>query len=230
MKRLFYTLMILLLVASTHAQRRKVDIKEFSGIDLAIPGTLYIKQGDDTSVEIICTDEAMEKIEFEMRGDRLKIKNRERNWSGWKDNDLRNTKIYVTMKDITRVGVSGSGEVYGESSLNTDNLDVSVSGSGGLELDINATDLDVSISGSGRLKLSGSGEDMDLKISGSGSLMGADLKVISLDASISGSGKCEIEVSERIEAKISGSGNIYYKGSPESIQSNSSGSGKVRRY
>ncbi len=230
MKRLIQCAFAFLMITTAFGQKRKVDIKDFTGIDLAIPGTLYVKQGETVSVEIVCSDEAMEKIEFEMRGDRLKIRNRERGWSGWRDSELRNVKVYVTMKDISRIGVSGSGEVYGENQFNTRNLDLSVSGSGDMELSINSADLDVSISGSGRLKLSGSGEDMDLDISGSGSVMAANLQVVTLDASISGSGKCEIDVSEGIDANISGSGNVYYKGNPDKIRSNSSGSGKVRRY
>jgi hypothetical protein len=47
---------------------------------------------------------------------------------------------------------------------------------------------------------------------------------------ISGSGKCKINVGDSLEANISGSGSVYYKGDPDKIRSNVSGSGKVKPY
>lgn len=230
MKGMIYSIGLFFVIFSLEAQRQKVDIDDFTRIELAIPGKLYIKQGEKISLEIECSEETMEKIEFEMRGDRLKIQNKDQSWFSWGSSGLDDVKVYVTMNDIEGIGVSGSGDVFGAGLIETGNVSLDVSGSGYMELSIKAEDLNVSISGSGKLKLDGNGNDMDLDISGSGSVRGVELKVVSLNASISGSGKCEIEVSDKIDANISGSGHVYYKGNPEKIRANSSGSGKVRRY
>jgi len=230
MKRLIYTFIVLVSISSINAQKRTIDIRNFTGIDLSIPGLLYIQQGDKTSLQIECSDDALDKIEFEMRGDRLKIRNKGKGWSSWRSDGLKNVKVYVTMRDIEQIGVSGSGDIFGEGIIKAGNIGLNVSGSGYMRLALEVADLDVSISGSGRINLEGNGNDMDLDISGSGSVSGAEFKITSLDASISGSGKCEIEVTDSIDANISGSGSVYYKGNPEKIRSNSSGSGKVKRY
>ncbi len=46
---------------------------------------------------------------------------------------------------------------------------------------------------------------------------------------ISGSGNVEINVKDELDATISGSGSVSYKGSPSKVNSNASGSGKVRK-
>lgn len=231
MKRLTYLLLAFLVLATTaFGQKRNIDIESFTRIDFNIPGTLYLRQGDEVKVAIECSENALDQIDFEMRGNRLSIRNRDKSWSSWKNNDLRDVKVFITMKDIEGVRLSGSGDIYGDGAFRTSDLDIAVSGSGSIEMSISSNDLEVSLSGSGKLKLNGQADEVDLQISGSGTVIASELKVTSLDANISGSGKCEMEVKEEIKANISGSGSIYYKGSPSRINANTSGSGKVRKY
>jgi hypothetical protein len=53
--------------------------------------------------------------------------------------------------------------------------------------------------------------------------------VNSCDIRISGSGDVEVNVKESLEANISGSGSVTYRGNPAHVNSHSSGSGKVRK-
>ena len=46
---------------------------------------------------------------------------------------------------------------------------------------------------------------------------------------ISGSGSCKINVSKEIDANVSGSGSISYRGNPEKVYHHASGSGKIRK-
>ena len=64
-------------------------------------------------------------------------------------------------------------------------------------------------------------------IAGSGSIKAYDLSTDTLNASIAGSGSIKITVSTKIKAKVVGSGSIYYKGNPSSVDSKSVGSGEV---
>ena len=89
-------------------------------------------------------------------------------------------------------------------------LDLAISGSGNIEalseFDIESESVD--LSGSGKLKL---------------------FKVIGQDCNValSGSGNVEVNVQNELVVDLSGSGNVYYKGVPNSIQSDISGSGSV---
>ena len=96
-------------------------------------------------------------------------------------------------------------------------------------MNTDAEDVTIDISGSGTVVLEGKGDDGDIEISGSGTLYAEDFSTHTFQIEISGSGKCEVNVSQTLDADISGSGSVYYKGNPEKVRSNISGSGRVRR-
>lgn len=217
----------LLLTFSLSAQKRTIDIGTFSELSLGISATLYLTQGNDEKVEVECDDDDFDEIEFDHSGGKLSIKNKDK-WS-WSSSRKSDVKIYITMKDIDRLSVSGSGDLIGKTKINSDNLSLAVSGSGDMDLDVSSSDVGVRISGSGSVLLNGDSDKMDARISGSGKVKAEDMEVKVFKASISGSGTCYITASEEINASISGSGTVYYSGNPDKVVSNSSGSGKVKK-
>lgn len=222
------TLVILLVTTSlATAQKRTIDVGSFTKLSLGINANLYLTQGSDEKVTIDCSDSDFEKITFEQSGERLSIRRKEK-WS-WKGDGFRDVDIYVTMKDIERIALSGSGSVQGENKLRTDDLELAVSGSGEIELNLAGEDVAMKISGSGDITLEGTAEEMEARISGSGKVKAEDMSVKKFEASISGSGSCYIAVSEEVKANISGSGSVYYSGEPNKVIAKSSGSGKIRK-
>jgi hypothetical protein len=154
----------------------------------------------------------------------------------------------VSTRDL-KLGVSGSGSLIIEADASGD-VDANVSGSGRIELKGKCRDFDSHVSGSGRIKmdvavaeraafgLSGSGKvlatgsarEVKATISGSGEVLAADLVTDKCDVRISGSGDVEINVNKELDANISGSGTVSYKGNPAHVNSHSSGSGSVRKF
>ena len=133
------------------------------------------------------------------------------------------------MKNLEGISLSGSGKVIGESKFEVEDIDLSVSGSGDLEMDVFARNIDSGISGSGSIELSGVSGSHKVSISGSGKLYAEDMEVEEYKIHISGSGACRINVTKEIDASISGSGSVSYKGDPDKVYNHSSGSGKIRK-
>lgn len=227
MKNLLTLFVTTLFVFSASAQRRTVDVGSFDNLSLGVAATLYLTQGNNEKVEIECDDDRFDEIEFDYSGDKLVIKNEDK-WS-WFSSSKSKVTIYVTMKDISRLSVSGSGDMIGKNKISTEDLELNVSGSGDIELELSSDEVDLRISGSGSVRLNGTSNKMDARISGSGKVKAEDMEVKRFKASISGSGTCYITASEEINASISGSGTVYYSGNPDKVVSNSSGSGKVRK-
>lgn len=213
---------------SAFAQKRTVEVGSFTEFSLGIPANVYIKQGSNEQLQIECDDDLFEKIEIEQSGSELTI--RKKGKSSWKDG-WKNAEVtvWITMKEIEELSLSGSGDMKSEGELQTEDLQLSVSGSGDMDLELSSSELGLRISGSGSLTLKGEGTEADAKISGSGKVKAEDLTVKSFKASISGSGNCYITATDEVSAKISGSGSVYYAGDPARINSNSSGSGKVKK-
>jgi hypothetical protein len=157
---------------------------------------------------------------------------------------IAQTKLVGDNMDIK---VSGSGNI--EAEIDAADVDAKVSGSGDLMLKGKARSMDsdisgsgkisfdgaiagrlyIGISGSGRLYAAGSADEIKSSISGSGKVNAADLVVDKCDVRISGSGDVVVNVKSVLRTNISGSGSVTYRGNPSQLDSNSSGSGRLRK-
>lgn len=153
----------------------------------------------------------------------------------------------ITARDLD-LNVSGSGTLTLEADASGD-MDADVSGSGRIELKGKCQDFDSHVSGSGRVEMNvviaqraafgisgsgkidaqGSADQVKATISGSGEVRGESFVANSADIRISGSGGVDMTVNKVLDANISGSGTVNYRGNPSSVNSHSSGSGKVRK-
>ncbi len=219
---------LLLISAAVFAQRTETrDVDEFTEISFATGGTLYLKQGSQQKLELRGDRDDLEEIRTEVRGGRLVIKTRSSSWFNWSSNG--GVEFYITVKKLEGLNISGSGKVIGESKFTTDYLELDVSGAGKMELAADAREVDISISGSGKILLEGTGKKSEISISGSGKVDAEDFIAEDHRIRISGSGSCYIHADESIDARISGSGSVHYKGNARNVNSSSSGSGKVKR-
>jgi hypothetical protein len=201
------------------------DLTGFTKVNFGIAGDLYINIGSEYKVVLEGDKSLLDEIETEVSGSKLVIKTD--NWH-WHNNGK--VIVYITMPELSGLGVSGSGKAEIKDAVKADNLGLSVSGSGKIfTADLALSKLDVAISGSGDVVIGGNGDAAEamVSISGSGNYNGEVLKIASGDFRISGSGNCWCNVTENLKASVSGSGNITYSGNPK-IDAHVSGSGKVR--
>jgi hypothetical protein len=204
-------------------------VSNFSKLRLDVPATLYLSQGETEELKLEGDASYLEKIETTVDGDKLVIKSRRR-WSDWNwwSNRRREVKIYLTMKTIRGISISGSGDIVGKTPLTTDDVTLSVSGSGDMKLALTGKRVNLNIAGSGDLDLSGSAENAVVSIAGSGDVSAKGFSVSSCRASIAGSGDCTMSVSTELSASIVGSGDVQYLGSPH-VKSSVMGSGSVEQ-
>jgi hypothetical protein len=203
----------------TSVQDRKIS--GFFGIDLRTTGTVEITAGPVFSVSIEAEDNLQQHLKLAVEEEVLIISSKE---------CLQATKpimVKVTMPEIRSLELSGSGAIRGMNKLTADKMFLEVSGSGDIDVEVGATVLRSSLTGSGGLVLRGVVKDHDTKISGSGDVRAVGLRTENATARISGSGDCDLSVSNQLRATISGSGNVYYHGKINKVESHVSGSGDV---
>lgn len=227
MKRAVVFLVIMSLayaVSAGQTVKETRDVKGFTTIGFGIAGNLYIKIGPEFSVILEGDKDDLEEVVTEVTGDRLQIKHER-----WRFDLREKVDVYITMPELEGLGVSGSGKAEILDDVRTEDLDLSVSGSGNLiSAALNVENLDCSISGSGNIRLGGGNvTDAELSISGSGNFGGDEVKAETMEVSISGSGSCHCYVTGSLEARVSGSGHVTYSGNPR-IDARVSGSGRVR--
>lgn len=203
------------------------EVGNFSGIESRGSMNVVISYGSSSQITVEADDNLLELIETKVEGKNLVVKTRDKIGFSTKNK----ITVNVQMKTIDKLAVSGSGSVIGNGNFDGGNTKMSVSGSGNIKLGFSSFDkLEFSISGSGNIKLTdGKLGSVDAGISGSGQLDAADIPCNNVVAHISGSGGMKITANNSIEAIISGSGSIHYKGSATNVVAKTSGSGRVVR-
>lgn len=140
-----------------------------------------------------------------------------------------NLVLTVPFEQISAVSLSGSGNVESKSTIEVSNFKAKLSGSGDLKLDVNATDFEINLSGSGDVVLSGNSDNFTSKMSGSGDIDATNLITKKANLTISGSGDMIVNCSDSLYARVSGSGDIAYKGNPQSKDTKVIGSGEISK-
>nr|WP_321234282.1 head GIN domain-containing protein [uncultured Psychroserpens sp.] len=136
-------------------------------------------------------------------------------------------KITIPFKDLDKVSLSGSGDLWNEDTITSDNLEVSLSGSGDIVLDVQTKSVSGKVTGSGDVTLKGSTTDLRAGVTGSGDFHGFNLKTVNTDVSVTGSGDAEVVCNGNFKARVTGSGDIEYRGNPTKHDSKVSGSGSI---
>ena len=136
-------------------------------------------------------------------------------------------KVRIWMPDsLTTIVCAGSGSIDVNASLKDLNQ-LLVTGSGSIRMNqaLQLSALTGEVTGSGSISGSGSVKSLACNVSGSGSLYFDTMKASRATCTISGSGNAMVRP-DTLVAVLSGSGNVYYYGSPVVYQKNT-GSGQV---
>lgn len=183
---------------------------------------------DDKKVTVYVTVQDIEGLSVSGSGDLVSSGKISTNGLELKVSGSGSLDIDADVKGELTADVSGSGDLSVKGACQS--FDSSVSGSGKVNMSGTITGrADMSVSGSGRIMASGTAQQVKATISGSGKVLAADLEVSKCEIRISGSGDVEINVKDALDANISGSGSVSYKGNPSQLNSHASGSGHVRK-
>jgi len=197
---------------------------------VALAGWFDVDLVDGKEGELILEGESnlLEYIVTEVKDGQLTIKVKKGvnlKPSSWDDG----IRITVPIKTIDAVKLSGSGDIVGKTTIKTNNFKTALSGSGDVTLAVECETIDTSMSGSGDINLSGSARDFEVSISGSGDIRAYDLEADNVDATISGSADIEVTATKMLKARVSGSGDISYRGNPKKVDTKASGSGDISK-
>lgn len=184
--------------------------------------------GEDDKITVYITVPEIEGVSVSGSGDIIGESKIRTNDIDLKVSGSGSVSLDVDANDDVEADVSGSGNMNLRGHF--ESFESNVSGSGKIIISATINELaDFAISGSGRIEAKGSADVVKANLSGSGKVLAADLTTNRCEVRISGSGDVEINVINELDANISGSGSVSYRGDPKKVNSNASGSGKVRK-
>lgn len=201
------------------------DVKAFSSLELAGVLNVFIEQGDKESVTVETDDNLHDYVIIENRGKTLIIDTQKKISIKRK----KKMNVYVTVRDIDRLKISGVGNVETSETLRLKDLDLRIKSVGNVYLDLEADYLDARLSSVGNVSLSGKIGEADIDNTGVGKLAAYDLHNEKLSLKAAGVGKTEVYASKELAIKSTGVGNVYYKGDAVITDLNIRGVGKVKK-
>ena len=200
------------------------DVRTFDEVEITNNSDVEIYKSNELTVEVSDYSNLVKYTVVEVEGRRLMIKTEPDNISL---SDSK-SKVIIHIPDNLKVlHISGSGNMILKDGF-TDISKISISGSGNIEASkpCNLNNVTATISGSGDISFKGNANNVTLQISGSGDIDFSDVKAQNAVSQISGSGNINLYATGTLDANISGSGDIEYYGHP-TVNSNVSGSGSI---
>lgn len=198
----------------------------FNAVELGVPADLLFIPSDHNELVIDAQQNILNVIDTYVSNGELKIKVRN-------NVNLRvreGIRVVIRGAAVNALSINGSGNITIAQPFAPTNAKLRVNGSGNISAnEITTGHLDASISGSGKVEvLNGTADREDVSISGSGSIDLMGVECASAATETSGSGTTRIFVHNDLDVRISGSGNVFYRGAP-AVNTHISGSGNVVR-
>ncbi|HZJ19916.1 MAG TPA: head GIN domain-containing protein [Pricia sp.] len=204
------------------------SVGEYDGIAVSGWFDVDLVDGKEGELTLEGEDNLLEYIITEVENGKLVIKTEKGvnlKPSSWKDG----IRITVPVQNIDALSLSGSADIVGKTTLKASDFKTAMSGSGDITIDLETESLSASMSGSGDMNLSGKTKNFDATISGSGDIKAYDLIADNVEATVSGSADIKVTANKMLKARVSGSGDISYRGDPKKVDTKTSGSGDISR-
>lgn len=188
------------------------NLPKFEGIDLAGGMTVHLVQGKSQNVSVSGPIDQLDCLKVNVEGETLKISPSGKGWlfGLFGECDTDDISVKISAKKILEINAAGAVELVVEN-LNSDFL---------------ALDL----AGSVKAQLSGVVHTFVLDAAGSADVDAFELQTKTIKIASAGSVDAKINVKEALSINVAGNGSVVYKGEPQDVQSNVTGSASVRRF
>lgn len=208
-------------------------IKGFEEVEVVGSPNVYYTQADSFSVRVKGPDNFVDNILTEKNGKTLTVRNKGK-WGvvniSFSDED--ELAVYVTSPDLVAVRVNGSGDFISTDLIDTDNMNITLRGSGDINIDKLLCDrCDVELIGSGDIDLPEvEAKETSAVLVGSGDIKMGLSKVADTHLSLKGSGDIKVDFSEgcrSVDCTVNGSGDIGLSGKIGHFRGEKHGSGDI---
>ncbi len=198
-------------------------VGSFNSIEVSGAFDVVIKQGATEEVTVETDHNILPLVKTTVEGGTLKVDTRK------PINHTTVLKVYVTVKDLKMIDISGAVNIHTDGVLTVPELSIDGSGASDAKMELAVQKLKLDCSGATKLKFSGTAVDVSMELSGASDIFGYDLAAENYDIEISGAGNAQISVSKKLHAEISGAGSVKYKGTPTEIDQSVSGAGSIKK-
>ena len=181
------------------------SVKVSGGIDL------YLSQSDKEAIAVSASEDRFrQNIKTIVDNGVLKIYiEGEKIWNFIKG---RKMKVYVSFKDIQKLEASGASDIRVSGTINTDSLNLHLSGASDFRGDLHLKDLTIDLNGASDVTISGKAENININCSGASDVKGSGMTTDRCNIKASGASDINITVMKELNVNLSGASNVIYEG------------------
>lgn len=203
------------------SENRKVG--DFTRIDVSGGFKVTLKQDSSLAVNITADDNLLKYIKSSVSGGKLRIYS--------KKNFCNTGELLVTIgvRNLDEIKASGAVDVASDGKINTQDIDLKLSGVSKVTLDLNAKNVRTEGSGAIELYLKGQASSHDVDLRGSGKISALDFVVGNYTIQTSGVSDCEINVLQSLSVNSKGASSIKYRGNPSSVSNHKTGASSIEK-
>ena len=212
--------------------KRVVKVGYFCKIESYTSADIKFVQGKTSSVRIEGTKSLVDNLDIKQNGETLVVTTKGR---GMRIVGPARLTVYVSSPDITSVYLKGSGNFEAQSNIDTDALNVELSGSGDVDLrKVLCDNISLRLRGSGDVEAQAVDCAVaNLELLGSGDLEVKTLNARNVNAALRGSGDLDATLKGVADVKadidLRGSGDVELKGTLRTLNTSKKGSGDIDR-
>jgi len=188
---------------------------------------LILTQDSIEAIVVEAGEKIINSIKTDLVNGELSIENTNR--CNWARSYKKEINVYVSVTDLANIVYYGSGDITSINEIKSDLLEVDIyNGAGSINLNINTSVSWFNLSpGVADITVKGNSEENYIYAGGFGPIDCINLITQITFINNNGSNNCFVNVEEFLEAKIGSVGDIYYKGDPQTIDSEITGSGRL---
>lgn len=211
----------------------EIKVSDFTDISLDGSHNVYFIQGNQTSVKVSGTEDAINDMNIYTKGNTLYITQKSDKIYSFRifRKNHQSVDVYVTSPNLRVVNILGSGYFCSNSNIDTDKMALNLIGSGSIKMkDIICDNSEINVSGSGTIEIEGlNTAKSNIGIPGSGSISIDNTNINNITCGVTGSGTIELNNAkiEYAHSSIIGSGNIEIQGNVKEHNEEIVGSGSV---
>jgi len=215
------------LVESVHGDGQvKEEVRilgAFDQIEVSRGMNVYITQGSPQKIVVVADNNLHEIIRTEVHGHILKV------YAEKNIRDAEEKKVMITVENLNEVRASSGANIWSQAKIVSEDMYLEASSGANLTLEVEVKNLDARSSSGANVNLSGTANKSEMDASSGANIFGEKLKSGKSKMQASSGSNVSSAVLEKLEARASSGGNVYYYGEPTSTEVKSSSGGNIIR-
>lgn len=212
---------------------RNVNVKAlgyFNKISGNLPCDIYYVQGNEASVKIVGTEDNINDIKVSNNNGTLTFTYTNNKWRSLFPTNS-DARIYISSPDLVRTDINGTGDFTVDKELNSDTLEINISGMGDVDLSSVICDkFTVNLKGTGDVDIASlTCVQSEINLRGTGDIDVYQYNVDTTTASLKGTGDVNIKAKDcgEITCSLLGTGDITVSGNAKRFDHSQKGTGDI---